>query len=51
MKAVHDLTGFNFEECYRLPVLEFFLYLQYSNYRVARKQREIDKMNKRKRFG
>ena len=30
--------------------MEFFLYLDYSNYRVLRKQRAIDKMNKTKRF-
>ena len=51
MKAVHDLTGFNFEECYRLPIIEFFCYLQYSNYRVMQERKEIDKINKRRRFG
>ena len=51
MKAVRDLTGFNFDECYRLPAMEFFCYLEYSNYRVRREQKQIDKLNKRKRFG
>ena len=50
MKAVSDLTRFNFDECYRLPFLEFRVYLEYSNYRVKQEQREIDKLSKRKRF-
>ena len=50
MKAVSDLTGFNFEECYRLPFVEFNVYLEYSNYRVRMEQKEIDKLKKTRRF-
>ena len=45
------MTRFNFEECYRLPAIEFFAYLDYSNYRIQREQREIDRMKKTRRFG
>lgn len=49
LKAVAELTNYNFSEIYEMPALEFFTYVRYVNFDRKRQEREIKKAQKRKR--
>lgn len=44
MDAVADTTKFNFEQVYELPIMDFFAYVRYIDYKRRREQAAIDKM-------
>lgn len=48
MKAVHELTGYNFREIYMMSAMEFFAYIAYINYDRRRQESQIRKMQKHK---
>lgn len=48
IRAVKDLTGYDFEKVFRMSALEFFAYIAYLNFDTLRKQRQIKKSMKKK---
>lgn len=46
-EAVAELTRFNFERVFRMPVMEFFAYLSYVNYKRRAQEQELKKINKK----
>ena len=46
-KAVAELTRFNFERVFRMPVIEFFAYVAYVNFDTRRRERELQKINRK----
>ena len=44
MDAVAETTRFNFEQVYEMPILDFFGYVKYVDYKRRREQAAIDKM-------
>ena len=47
VKAVSELTRFDFERVYRMPVVEFFSYIAYYNFDGRRRERELQKINRK----
>ena len=47
--AVSDMTKFNWNEVYRMPVIEFFAYIAYVNYRRRKEEQELAKINRKYR--
>lgn len=45
MDAVSDTTKLNFNEVFRLPILEFLTYIDYVNYKRRKEEEQIRKMN------
>ena len=48
MKAVSDLTKYDWEKVFRMSALEFFVFLKLHNYLVAKEEREMKKIMKKK---
>lgn len=53
IEAVIEFTGLNIEQIYRIPAMDFFIYLEYINERNRRKwlkqKEELDKQKARMR--
>ena len=47
MKAVSDLTKYNWREVFQMSALEFFVFLKFHNYLVAKEEREMKKIMKK----
>jgi len=45
---VSDLTKYDWEKVFRMSAMEFFAFLQYSNYRVRREEARIKKLRRKK---
>ena len=45
VKAVSELTRFDFERVYRMPVVEFFCYVAFYNFRQRREEEQLRKLN------
>ena len=44
VEAVSDLTKFDWEKTFRMSAMEFFAFLQYSNYKVRKQEEAIRKI-------
>ena len=44
MDAVAETTRFNFEQVFEMPVLDFFAYVKYIDFKRRKEQAAIDKM-------
>ena len=43
-----DLTKYDWEKVFRMSALEFFVFLKFHNYLVAKEEREMKKIMKKK---
>ena len=48
IKAVSDLTRYDFEKVYNMAAVEFFAYIQYINFDRKREERRIKSLMKKK---
>ena len=46
-EAVAELTRFNFERVFRMPVMEFLAYLAFVNYKRRKEEQELAKINRK----
>lgn len=47
MKAVADLTRFDFERVFNMPVMEFFAYVAYVNFDIRRQENKMRQINRK----
>lgn len=50
MDAVSETTKFNFDEVFRMPVVEFWAYCRYIDWKNRRRQAEIDRIQGKNRI-
>ena len=47
VEAVSQLTRFDFERVFRMPIMEFFAYLAFVNYKRRKEEQELAKINRK----
>ena len=48
VKAVSDLTKYNWKQVFEMSALEFFVFLEFNNYLIRKQEAEIRKLQKHK---
>ena len=48
--AVHQLTGLNWEEIYRIAAVDFLAYVNFWNYKVRKEQKQIDEFKRKNKI-
>ena len=48
--AVHQLTGLNWEQIYRIAALDFLAYINFWNYKVRKEQKAIDDFKRKNKI-
>ena len=46
-RAVSQLTGYDFEKTFAMPVVEFFAYIAYINFDRRREEARLKRINKK----
>lgn len=47
VEAVSELTRYDFEKVYSIPVVEFFTYVSYIKWREKKREQDLKKINKK----
>jgi len=48
--AVHQLTGLNWEEIYRIAAVDFLAYINFWNYKQRKEQKAIDDFKRKNKI-
>jgi hypothetical protein len=48
VKAVSDLTRYDWEKTFKMSAMEFFVFLEFNNYLIRKQEAEIRKLQKHK---
>ena len=49
--AVHQLTGLNWEEIYRISAVDFLAYVNFWNYKQRKEQKAMDDFKRKNKLG
>ena len=50
LDTVSETTRFNYEQCWQLPIHEFFMYYNYARIKNERRRKLIDRQNNIRRY-